>query len=122
MCRRVIWRRVDRRPELRNGAVEIPGVKKPPPRICREERRLLARLLFRDIRSRFAFGRGTFGVSKLAEHGCQSRMSAREVRLQTDSFSQSRRGILQLALLFQDRSQRVIRLGIIRLRANRRAE
>src|SRR5207253_8586713 len=74
MCRRVIWRRVDRRPELRNGAVEIPGVKKPPPRICREERRLLARLLFRDIRSRFAFGRGTFGVSKLAEHGCQSRM------------------------------------------------
>src|SRR5437879_9951492 len=122
MRRSIIWRRVDRRPELRNGAIEVPRVKKPAPRICGEERRLLARLLLCDCRSRLAFCCGAFCVSELTEHRRQSCMRSCEVRLQPDGLSQRRRGILKLALLFQDRSQRVISLGIIRLGANRGAE
>src|SRR6266567_656151 len=122
MRRRKIWRRVDGCTELRNGAIEIPCVKKPSPGVCGEERRLLARLLSCDFRSQSAFRRRAFGVSELTEHGRQSCVSASEIRLQPDGFPQSRRRILKLALLLQNRPQGVIRFGIIRLSANRCAE
>ena len=49
-------------------------------------------------------------------------MGAGKVRLHSNGFSQGTRSILELAFLFQHRTQRVIGLRIIRLGANCRAQ
>src|SRR6266516_4897387 len=49
-------------------------------------------------------------------------MGPRKFRLQSNRFPQSGHGLWQLALLLQHRAQRVIGLGIIRFRMNRRAQ
>src|SRR5438132_12443739 len=113
MRRRIVWRGVDGRPELRNGAIEVPGVEKSAPRIRREERRLLARLLSGHFYPRFAFHCSTCDVSELTEHGRQSGMSAREIELQPDGFQESRRRLLHLALPVQDGSWGLRRLRIV---------
>ncbi len=83
---------------------------------------MVAGFLFCDFHSRAAFRGRAFRVSELPQHGCQSCMSAGRVRLQSNRFPQSSHRILELALLLQHCSKRVIGLGIVRFGMNCCAE
>ena len=68
--------------------------------------------------ARARFGGGSRGIAGLAQNGGKSGLCSSKLGLKTDGLAQGGRGFRKFSLLFEDRAESVVGLGIIGLGAN----
>src|SRR5437868_8228444 len=99
MGRRIGRCQIDGRAKLRNGSLNVAHAKQPLSRVGVEVRGLQVCFVLTDLRTQTALSCSSVRIAQLSQYRGKCRMSAGEVGLQADGFTQRCRGLLQLALL-----------------------